>query len=236
MTLSSRRDFITHSGSLLLSFSILQPVLADAPSAPHLEGDLKTFPKLSSWLRLDADGNVHLLVGKVELGQGILTAFAQCCADELDVDLARVQITSGDTFVVNDEGVTAGSQSMSYGASAVRQASAEARAHLLALAAKKWQVEPSLLYVRDGMIHARDHRKISYWELLAGQQIDVNATGLVALKKQKQRRYIGKKVPRLDLPAKVFGGPIWIQDLRPAGMLHVFCAHPLMVQNLKPLI
>jgi CO/xanthine dehydrogenase Mo-binding subunit len=216
----SRRHFLRGSGSLLIGFSILKPVFADAPASNGLIGDLKTYPELSSWLKLDMHGYVHLFVGKVELGQGILTAITQCCADELDVDVARITITSGDTFLVNDEGVTAGSQSMSYGASAVRQASAEARAYLLNRAAQKWAVDVRQLHVKDGTIFGPTHQRINYWDLLDGQIINITATGKVALKQHKDRRYIGKKIPRVDLPSKVFGQQIFIQDLRPQGMVH----------------
>ena len=40
---------------------------------------------------------VTVFTGKVELGQGILTALAQIAAEELDVPLARVTMISGDT-------------------------------------------------------------------------------------------------------------------------------------------
>jgi CO/xanthine dehydrogenase Mo-binding subunit len=86
-----------------------------------LAGDLQIHRKLNAWIRIDsASQMVELRIGKVELGQGILTAVAQVCADELDVDFARINIISGDTALVPDEGVTAGSFSMPYCATAVK--------------------------------------------------------------------------------------------------------------------
>jgi CO/xanthine dehydrogenase Mo-binding subunit len=55
---------------------------------------------------------------------------------------------------------------------------------------------------------------------VSGAEFEVNATGKSPFVAKEARRYIGKSVVRLDIPAKVTGAPIWIQDLRPAGMLH----------------
>jgi nicotinate dehydrogenase subunit B len=91
----NRRGFLQALGSLTLSFAVpLHPAIAQAPA--KLPGDLKTAPMLSAWLRINADGTVTLMVGKVELGQGILTAVTQICADELDVNLERINIISGE--------------------------------------------------------------------------------------------------------------------------------------------
>ncbi len=224
---TNRRHFLKTTGSLAVSFSLFDMSLVGAQqAAPVLPGDLKTSPKLSSWLRIEAGGKVRLLVGKVELGQGILTAFTQLCADELDIEPARIVITSGDTFLVPDEGVTAGSQSLSYGGVAVRQASAEARAILLDLAAKKLGVEPEKLTIKDGTISAPDGKKATYWELVTGKELEVPASGLAKIKPTAERRYIGQNMPRLDIPAKATGGQIFIQDLRPEGMLHARMVHP----------
>jgi CO/xanthine dehydrogenase Mo-binding subunit len=50
---------------------------------------------LSPRVEVDAQGRVLVRTGKVELGQGIVTALAQIAAEELDVPLARVTMISG---------------------------------------------------------------------------------------------------------------------------------------------
>ena len=47
---------------------------------------------MEKWIRFEPDRTVRLAVGKVELGQGNVTALAQIAADELDVDLARISV------------------------------------------------------------------------------------------------------------------------------------------------
>ena len=217
---TSRRSLLLGSGALALGFSIAGDLLAQQPAAPALPGDLKQSPKVSSWLRIEANGRVRLLVGKVELGQGILTALAQLCAEELEIDIARLDITSGDTQLVPDEGGTTGSFSMPNCGSAVRQVSAEARQILVSLAAAKLNVDAAKLTVSDGTVKAPDGASVTYWNLVAGRELEVEATGKAPLRPRESRRYAGKHVPRIDIPSKVKGDLIFIQDLRPQGMLH----------------
>ncbi len=138
----------------------------------------------------------------------------------LEVDIKRVSVISGDTAVVPNEGVTAGSFSMPNCGTAVRQVSAEARALLLGLAAQKLGADAAALRVSDGIVTAPDGRTTSYWDLVTGKELEVEATGKAAMRSAAERRYIGRNVPRLDIPAKVTGAAIFVQDHRPAGMVH----------------
>ena len=45
-------------------------------------------PRLDRWIAFPTRGKVTVLTGRVELGQGVLTAMAQIASDELDVSLA----------------------------------------------------------------------------------------------------------------------------------------------------
>src|SRR5215468_4763301 len=66
-------------------------------------------PRLSQWVSFDTDGVVTLRTGKVELGQGAVTAIAAIAAKELGIDLDRIRMTPADTAVSPDEGYTSGS-------------------------------------------------------------------------------------------------------------------------------
>jgi nicotinate dehydrogenase subunit B len=101
-----------------------------------LPGPLQDNPRLDRWLAFPAPGQVTVLTGRVELGQGVLTAMAQIAADALDVSLARITVHSGDTAATPNEGYTAGSQSIQNSGGAIRQAAAEARAVLVPTALK----------------------------------------------------------------------------------------------------
>jgi CO/xanthine dehydrogenase Mo-binding subunit len=96
-------------------------------SAPNLPGSLAANPVLSSWVRFSPDGEVMIFPGKVEIGQGIVTALAQIAADELDVDIGRVQMVRPSTAASPNEGVTSGSLSVQQSGRAIRHACAEIR-------------------------------------------------------------------------------------------------------------
>src|SRR5579883_2874568 len=115
-----------------------------------LPGPLKDNPRLDRWLAFPAVGKVTVFTGRVELGQGVLTAMAQIAADELDIALARISVRSGDTGATPNEGYTAGSQSMQFGGVALRQACADVRALFLAAAARKLGCAAGELTVHDG--------------------------------------------------------------------------------------
>ncbi len=151
----SRRTFTAGAGGLVLAFS-LDPKVMLAQQPAKLPGSLAKNPRLDAWIRIDADGSATVFTGKVELGQGIVTALAQIAAEELDLPLTRVHMISGDTARTPNEGVTSGSQSIEYGGTALRLAGAEARAILIDAAAKKLGVAPDTLTVAEGTIGAAD--------------------------------------------------------------------------------
>jgi len=68
-----------------------------------LPGSLNANRRLDRWLRVNRDGTVTAYPGKVEIGQGILTALAQIVAGELDVAFERVRPAPTDTSYSPDE-------------------------------------------------------------------------------------------------------------------------------------
>ncbi len=219
-----RRAFLATAGFLTLSFALPRGALAEGAS--KLPGDLEKNPMLNSWIRINSDGTVTLLIGKVELGQGAVTMAAQCCADELMIDMARLNVISGDTRVGPDEGTTAGSQSAPYCAPAVQQASADVRQMLTQMAADKLGANAADLVVEDGTISAPDGSHVTYWELVQGDELNVAATGEGPLLDPMKYRYMGKPVMRLDIPAKMTGEQIFIQETNPEGVKFGAVARP----------
>ena len=187
-----------------------------------LPGSLKAAPDLDSWIAVNGDGTITLKTGKAELGQGIVTAVAQIGAEELDVSIARILVQTADTAHTANERLTAGSDSVQQSGTAVRYAAAAARHLMLAQAASRLGVDSAELAVEDGMISARaTNRRVSYWELMGGRQFDHRLTGEIAPKPPTAHRLVGRPLPRLDIPAKVFGGAApFIQDLALPGLAH----------------
>ena len=190
------------------------------PSPAPLPVNLAANPVLSSWVRFSAEGNVTISPGKVEIGQGIVTALAQIAADELDVDIGRVQMVRASTAASPNEGVTSGSLSIQQSGRAVRQACAEVRQIFLAAAADRLGVGIDALGIADGTISGPGNVRTSYWELAAEVSLDRNATPGAVPKLSTQRILAGSSVQRLDIPDKVFAHPRFIHDSALPEMLH----------------
>ena len=196
------------------------PAPVSAQGAVLFPGNLRANPRLSQWLGFSLDGIVEVSPGKVEIGQGILTALAQIVADELDVELARVRLVPATTARSPNEGVTSGSLSVQDCGVALRYVCAEARAIFLAAAAERLGVEEDALAVEDGTISGPGNARTSYWELADEVSLDSDATCRAAPKLAAARRIAGSSAARLDIPDKVFGQPRFIHDLSLPGMLH----------------
>ncbi|WP_270934716.1 molybdopterin cofactor-binding domain-containing protein [Falsiroseomonas oryzae] len=194
---------------------------------PKLPGSLHVNRRLDTWLAFHAEGLVTIRPGKVELGQGILTALAQIGADELDVALARIRIQPAATPDSPDEAVTSGSLSVQESGMALRHACADARRIFLSVVAQRTGVPAEEIAVRDGDFLAPDGRVLgSYWAMADDALLAEEASPEAKPKPPTERRIAGGSAPRLDLPDKVFGAPRYIHDLRLPGMLHARIVRP----------
>ena len=222
----TRRNLLKTTGFVALSFAIPVDLSRAAEDGAKLPGDLKNNPMLSAWIKIGSDQKATLMIGKVELGQGGVTAVKQVCADELGVSWEQLDLISGDTDIVPDEGTTAGSQTMPNCATAVQQAAAEVREILYGLAAAKLGQPAEGMTVNDGTITAADGQTTTYWELVDGLDLEHEATGKATFRPAADHKYIGKSIPRLDFPAKMTGEPIFVQDMHPDGVLYGAIVRP----------
>ena len=190
------------------------------PGAP-LPGSLAHHPDLDDWIRLRPDRGVDVYTGKVELGQGITTSLSQVVAEELDVDITRIHIHTADTETSLDEGSTAGSMSMEMSGGALRQAAAEFRYQLLAIAAEEFECHQEDLEVSDGMVrHPASGAGKDYWDLLPEGRLGMAATGVAVPKPPVVYSVVGQPVTRVDMESKVRGEPAFLQDMLLPDMLH----------------
>ncbi len=189
-------------------------------SGAVLPKNLAENPRLDRWIGFEPGGRVRLGTGKVELGQGVLTALVQIAAEELRVRPERVRVVSGETGVTPEEGFTAGSQSIEASGAAIRAAAAEVRAIFVEQAALRLNCARDALSVEDGrFLQDGAATALDYWALAPGVDLKREACGGVKLTAPERFRVIGRSLPRLDLPAKVFGSG-FIHDLRPEGLVH----------------
>ena len=188
---------------------------ANIPLPPLLE----TNPRLDQWVKFSAPGKVTVSTGRVEIGQGVLTAMLQIAADELDVSPERILLQTGDTDLTPNEGYTAGSQSIQYGGVALRLACAEVRGLLLDAAASRLGSPRGELSVSDGAI-TREGAPTGqdYWSLAPAVDLGRRATASVTPKSAHSE--IGRSAARVDLGGKVFGAPSFVHDMVADGMVH----------------
>ena len=207
-------------GGLVVAFALARPAGAQhGESKPGLTGSLARTPMLDAWIRVGPDGTITVCTGKAELGQGIKTALIQIAADELAAAPAAIELITADTARTPDEGVTAGSRSMSDSGTAILNAAANVRELLAEAAAWRFAIAADQIEMRDGAAHAPDGRNVAYGELAAGLSLDVPARPN-APRRAGSRRAIGEDLPRVDIAAKVTGGEAYLQDMHLPGMLH----------------
>src|SRR5438105_14464978 len=181
-----------------------------APLPPLLADN----PRLDRWVGFPAPGQVTVSTGRVEIGQGVLTAMRQIAAEELDVSPERILLQTGDTELTPNEGYTAGSQSIQFGGVALRLACAEVRALFLDHAASQFGHPRAALSVDDGAIlHRGQLTGQDFWTLAAMVDLAREATGRSPIKKASEHRIVGHNLPRVDLADKVFGGAAFLHDM-----------------------
>ena len=162
-------------------------------SVPSVPAHVVANPRLGTWITVAA-GVVEVHVGKVELGQGIVTALAQIAADALDLPLDALRMVPAHTDLGPDQGITAGSMSV-------------------------LQSGPALRHVGGVVCALAGPPDASYVDRIAALDPD---TDLTAARPAEPTCavVVGRSERRLDLPDKVLGRPRYLADLRPPGLLH----------------
>jgi len=218
---SSRRDFLRISalagGGLLIGFR-----WADAATAGA--GEATAF-RPNAWVRIEGDGRIVLVVGKTEMGQGVRTALAKVVAEELDVDLAAVELEQASPGPEYDRLGTGGSSSVMRSWDPLREAGATARALLVGAAAERWGVAAGACRTERGRVLGPGSRSATYAEL-AADAARRSPPATLALKPASEWRLIGHSARRVDGPAIVTGRARYGLDVRLPGMRFAVVARP----------
>ena len=212
-----RRAFLIASAQASAGFAV-------AFYLPEWEAAAEPEPPLfepNAYISIARDNKVTLWVTRSEMGQGVRTNLPAALAEELDVDLARVnlqQAMPGARF----KGIrlrTSGSGSSSGTFGALRKAGATAREMLISAAASTWNVDPMSCRADSGtVIHVPSGRSLNYGALVAKaaqQPVPVNPP----LKNPATFRLIGKPLKRIDAPQIVRGTAVYGLDVHVPGML-----------------
>ena len=185
----------------------------EAPAAVHAN------PRLATWLDLRTPGRIVVRTGKVEIGQGILTAIARIVVEELGVDPSRIEVAAADTAEAPNEGTTAGSLSVQQSGAAVRHVCQVLLGELSAIVAADQDCEPTDLRLDDGGFDHAGTKVDDLWSAAARLDPALEATGAPSPGAQ----VVGvsdSELRRLDLTDKVLGRPRFLHDLTMPGLLH----------------
>jgi nicotinate dehydrogenase subunit B len=213
-----RRDFLKFTTAGLLVMFNLRP-----SSAASLQGrGGAATSDLNAFLHIGADGRVTCLVGKIEMGQGVMTSLPQMAADELDVPLSSVDIVMGDTDLCPFDSGTYGSLSTRQFGPVLRRAAAEAKLVLIDMAAERLKVPASDLTVDAGtVVHRTDRTKrLTYGQLTEGKRIERKISVQPTLEPPSAFEIIGRTALRRDGREKVTGAARYAGDIAPVGALH----------------
>lgn len=216
-------------GGMLLGFSL--PAAGGPPLRAGVTDELVNVVSPqgvyapNAFVQIGTDGQVTLIMPKVEMGQGVYTAIPMLLAEELEVPLSRVVIAHAppDEKLFFDPllggQLTGGSTSIRYAWDPMRQAGAVARTVLVSAAAARWQVDPSTCKASDGaVLHAATGRRLTYGELVT-DAAKLPVPKEVALKRPDQFQIVGKPLKRLDGVPKgngtaTFGIDVMIPDMK----------------------
>jgi isoquinoline 1-oxidoreductase beta subunit len=222
----NRRSFLqvtaAAAGGLLVSLYLPRVSTSQQPPAP------KVYPP-DAFIHIGTDGRINITVNRLEFGQGVQTSLPMVLADELDADWSQVTAElapAGDLYKDPLFGMqmVGGSGSIAHSFQQYRELGAKTRGMLIAAAADRWQVPASQCRTENSMVYGPGNRSARYGEL-ANDAARKAVPEKVTLKSAADFRIIGKRVKRLDSPAKCDGSQKFGLDLDLPGMKIAVVAH-----------
>jgi carbon-monoxide dehydrogenase large subunit len=105
---------------------------------------------------VNARGEVTVLAGTVEIGQGCNTILSQVAAEELKVPMEKVHMHPLDTDVIPYDASTTSSRSTYHMGNAVRRAATHAREQIMEAASPMLEANPGDLELADGKVFLKD--------------------------------------------------------------------------------
>ena len=219
----TRRSFVASSGAFGLALSFGLRGAADAGQV------LRPF-RTDAWITISADGVITIQAPSSEMGQGVLTSLPVIVAEELDADwkFVRIQQSPPIAKIYGNPALggslsTLGSRSVTGYYDTLRLVGAQARALLLANAARILNVPVTELSTGPSVVlHAPSNRQLTYGTI-AANAIVPTAMPTVSkedLKPLRRFRLIGTDVPRVDIPGKINGGAKYGIDTLLDGMIY----------------
>src|SRR5216683_7101471 len=221
----NRRDFLKTGAAggiaLVVGFHLSPAAFADRAQ----DQEKKPPNPFDAWVRITPD-RVTLILGKSEMGQGIMTALPMILAEELCVDWKQVKVEQAPTNPkIYDHG-TGGSGSVSGSWLPLRRAGASAREMLVSAAAQRWNVSRDTCKARDGgVLHGTRKNFLTYGELVEdAAKLPIPDFNTVPLKNPDDFTIVGRDTRRFESRDKATGAAKFGLDSRVPGMLYAVIA------------
>ncbi len=204
----SRRAFLKATG-LTIAVSV-SPFGYELLNASEKKKEALPGFKPNVWFEITPDNRVAITVGASEMGQGVHTALAMIIADELEADWKQIKVSHGRAAKefknpINDDQGTWASASVRGFYEPLRKAGSAGRAMLIKAAAATWNVpEGECKAEKNTVQHKKSGRSLTYGQLcLKAAKLEIPKDP--PLKKESEFRFVGKSMPRVDIPEKVKG-------------------------------
>jgi isoquinoline 1-oxidoreductase beta subunit len=189
-------------------------------------------------ITLHPDGTASFALPRSENGQGITTSTAMIIAEELDLPVAKVEVTLADArpeLLFNQ--LTGGSTTTTSTYTPIRVAAAVARGALLEAAATLLGAEVAQLVARGGVVQAPNGATATYGELATAAAATQARRVDVTLKDSAAFRVIGAGQGRVDARDAVTGRKTFTTDLEVKGALPTMvCRAPTLNGTPKRLL
>ncbi len=143
----------------------------------------------AAFVRFNEDGDVTVISGVMDNGQGNDSMIAQIAAEELGIPLERVKVITGDTSVTpSDQGAYSQASTLISGG-AVKAAAADAKEQLLEVAAQMLEARKEDLVAREGRIFVKGEPE---------RAIDISKVARTALSQNRAILGRGDRWPDAD--------------------------------------
>ena len=226
----NRRDFLkvsgTVAGGLALGFYL--------PMGPRVARAQATGSSPNAWVRIGTDNTVTIMCARSEMGQDVYTSMPILVAEELEVDINKINVEFAPPAEVYINALlggqlTGGSTSVRDAWEKLRKAGASARMMLVAAAADEWGVAASSCKAANAVVTGPGGKRATYGAL-AAKAAQMEVPREVPLKPSNQFKIIGNaRVRRLDTEAKVKATAQFGIDTRVPGMLYAAVMMPPMI-------
>jgi len=114
------------------------------------------------------DGSVLISTGLAENGMGLKTIFSQIVAEELGIEIERINFMEVDTSVSPESGSTVASRSTLLGGNAVREAAQKVKGTILGMVAKRYNLKKDDLYLKNENVYDKNTNQkiISFYAMV----------------------------------------------------------------------